>query len=227
MHTIELIQPSQLHAPVPPQWQTKQDDHSQPNSTRGDASFSLSARVLDTPEERVAIAELRRYAPSGVEDDLGLQLSPLETVRDEVAVVTAIHRNEEVVGTLRFVPSGHNLTGGERLMRLNNVDLPLREPGSWEVGRLIVSPSERNPQMLSTCLAMALEELTRLREVNQFFAIATPAMARLWRRFGLNVVMSMRGASGKPFVLVLGQASDVSRILNKGVVRASILQDMT
>lgn len=209
MHTIELISPSQSHAPFLPQPRARDEDRRQYVSTP-----SLNVRVLDTPEERMAIAELRRHAPSGVEDDLGLQLSPMESVRDEIAVVTAIHRDHEMVGTLRFVPSGHNLTGGERLIRLNNVNLPLHEPGSWEVGRLIVAPSERNPQMLSTCLSMALDELTRLHEVNQFFAIATPAMARLWRRFGLNVVMNMRGASGNPFVLVLGQATDVARILH-------------
>jgi predicted GNAT family N-acyltransferase len=215
MHNIELIQHSQRHVPVLSQQHIRQEnsrEHALANGCR--SPLSLSARVLETPEERMAIADLRRYAPSGVEDDLGLQMSHLESVRDEMAVVTAIERNQQAIGTLRFVPSGHNLTGGERLMRIHNVTLPLHEPGSWEVGRLIVSRDERNPQMLSNCLAMALDELTRLHEVNQFFAIATPAMARLWRRFGLNVVMNLHGASGAPFVLVLGQATDVARILH-------------
>lgn len=162
----------------------------------------------------MAIAELRRYAPTGVEDDLGLQLSPLERERDEIAVVTAIFRDHQPIGTVRCVPSGHGLTGGERLLQLTGAALPLYEPGSWEVGRLIVAPGERNPQMLTTCLTMAMDELTRRRKVNLFYAIASPAMARLWRRFGLHVVMNMRGTSGKPFALVMGQACDVIRILH-------------
>lgn len=174
----------------------------------------LSLQVLITPEERMVVSELRRYSPTGVEDDLGLQLGPWETARDDIAVVTAITRGNDVAGTLRFVPSGHGLTGGERLVRLTGAALPIDEPGSWEVGRLVLAPNERTPQMLTAYLAMALRELKRRREVNQFFAIASPAMARLWRRFGLKVVMNMRGASGSPFVLVLGNAADVALTLH-------------
>ncbi len=174
----------------------------------------LTLQVLNTAEERMVVSELRRYSPTGVEDDLGLQLGPWEAARDDIAVVTSITRGNAVAGTLRFVPSGHGLTGGERLVRLTGAALPLDEPGSWEVGRLVLAPNERSPQMLTAYLAMALRELKRRREVNQFYAIASPAMARLWRRFGLKVVMNMRGASGNPFVLVLGNAADVALTLH-------------
>lgn len=177
-------------------------------------SLQLNTRVLGTPQERVAITELRQYAPAGVEDDLGLQLSPFERDRDEIGVVTAIFRGSRAIGTLRCVPSGHGLTGGERLMQLTGATLPLLEPGSWEVGRLIVDPRERSFQTLTSCLNLAMGELTRRHPVRQFYAIASPAMARLWRRFGLHVVMHMQGKSGEPFVLVLGQAVDVVRILH-------------
>lgn len=216
MQVIEQARPSvlsPLSQPVPLPVRPEVHHH----SDLVDTEPALSIRVLKTPDERLAITELRRHAPAGVEDDLGLRLSPLESVRDEIAVVTAIFRGKQALGTLRFVPSGHNLTGGERLMERADKLLPLREPGSWEVGRLIVAPGERGIQTLTTCLTMALGALTQLHEVKQFYAIATPAMARLWRRFGLREVMNMEGASGNPFVLVLGQAASVERILDSGM----------
>lgn len=215
MQTTEQKIPLTTRPPALQKWRNGYQSHGSRASASADSStLGLTLQVLDTPEERMTISDLRRYSPTGVEDDLGLQLGPWEAVRDDIAVVAAITRGNEVAGTLRFVPSGHGLTGGERLVQLTGTTLPLDHPGSWEVGRLVLAPNERNPQMLAACLAMALGELKRRREVNQFYAIASPAMARLWRRFGLKVVMHMRGASGSPFVLVLGNAADVALTLH-------------
>ena len=180
---------------------------------------ALSLRILRTPAERLAIADLRKYSASAVEDDLGLALGPAESRRDETGVVAAISRGPSIIATIRFVPSGHGLTGAERLKDGAGPDTRFLGQGGWEVGRLIVAPEHRDPILLSRCLALALTELVRLREVHHFYAIATPAMARLWRRFGMRVATHLRGASGTPYVLVCGAVADVAGAL--GVPRPS------
>ena len=177
---------------------------------RTSAATALAIRVLKTPVERVAIADLRKYSASAVEDDLGLELGPAESRRDENGVVAAISRGPSIIATIRFVPSGHGLTGAERLKGGVGPDARFLGPGGWEVGRLIVAPEHRDPVLLSRCLALALAELVRLKEVHHFYAIATPAMARLWRRFGMRIATHLRGASGTPYVLVCGAVTDVA-----------------
>jgi hypothetical protein len=153
-----------------------------------------------------------------VEDDLGLELTAAEGRRDEAGMVAAISSGPRIIATIRFVPSGQGLTGAERLKGGLGPDTRFLGPGGWEVGRLIVAPEDREPKLLSRCLALALTELVRLKEVHHFYAIATPSMARLWRRFGMRIATLLRGASGTPYALVCGAASDVARAL--GVNRA-------
>jgi hypothetical protein len=61
---------------------------------------------------------------------------------------------------------------------------------------------------------MALQALMDLREVEHFYAIATPIMARLWRRFGMSPTAPLHGASGRKFMLVSGHVSDVASALD-------------
>jgi hypothetical protein len=172
----------------------------------------LTLRVLSTPEERVAIAALRKLSASAVEDDLGFGLSPFETVRDQIGMVAAIERDGVPIATIRLVPSGHGMTGLERLAP-GALEPGIVVPHSWEVGRLIVAPEERHPDLLGQCFVMALTELVRTRRVEHFYAIATPLMARLWRRFGMRVATTLRGASGKEFAVVHGSAQTVAAAL--------------
>lgn len=174
----------------------------------------LALRVLRTPAQRAAIARLRCLSPAGVEDDLGLQLRPFEAARDEAGVVAALCRGEQVIATIRFVPSGQGLTGAERLSERLSDETDFLGPGNWEVGRLVVDPQERDPALLGRCLALALVELVRTREVENFYAIATPTMARLWRRFGMRVAAHVQGSSGAPYVVVRGHVTDVAAALS-------------
>lgn len=174
---------------------------------------ALRTQVLATPEQRQALAELRRHAPMGVEDDLGAGLMPFESLRDDIAVVLAIQRGSKLIGTIRFVPSGQRLTAAERIPGAAHANPEILGPGNWEVGRLIVAPEERSPELLQQCLTLALQALIDVRDVEHFYAIASPAMARLWRRFGMHPTSPLCGASGRRFMLVSGHVGDVAAAL--------------
>jgi predicted GNAT family N-acyltransferase len=173
----------------------------------------LRIKVLATHEQRQAIADLRKHAPMGVEDDLGAGLMPFEAKRDEVGVVTAFYRGSKLLATLRLVPSGQRLTAAECVQGGIGDPAGILGPGNWDVGRLIVAPEDRSPELLQRCLAMALQTLIEMREVEHFYAIATPVMARLWRRFGVHPTAPLCGASGRKFILVSGHVSEVAACL--------------
>jgi len=178
-----------------------------------DVELPLHVKVLANPEQRHVLAELRKLAPMGVEDDLGAGLMPFESLRDQVGMVMAIYRGPKLVATLRFVPSGRRLTAAERVRDLVAGDCEILGEGNWEVGRLIVSPEERSPEVLRQCLHLALQTLVDSHEVQYLYAIATPLMARLWRRVGMHVTASLPGASGRRFMLVSGHVSGVAAAL--------------
>lgn len=173
----------------------------------------LTLRVLRTPDQRRAIAGLRKLAAFGVEQDLGLGLTALEQVRDEVGLVIAVYREARVVATLRFVPTGHQLTGAERLARSVEFDTRFLGTGSWEVGRVIMAPEDRHPELLLQCLTLTLKELMRTQDVRHFHATTTLPMARLWRRVGMRSVLTTEGASGARYALVHGGVLDVAAAL--------------
>jgi len=178
------------------------------------ASSPLALYRLRTPEQRTAIAGLRKLAAFGVEQDLGLALAPLEQVRDEVGVVLAVYRESRVIATLRLVPTGHQLTGAERLARTVEFDTGILGTGSWEVGRVIMAPEERHPDLLLQCLGLALTEFMRTQDVRHFHATTTLPMARLWRRVGMRTVLTTAGASGNRYALVHGRVLDVAAALD-------------
>jgi len=174
----------------------------------------LRLRLLRTQAERQAIAGLRRHAAFGVEQDLGLGLKSFEQTRDELGLVTAVYRENRPVATLRFVPTGHGLTGAERLLEKMPFDASILGEGSWEVGRVIMEPEDRHPDLLLECLSVTLEELMQRGDVRHFHATTTLAMARLWRRVGMRTVVTAYGASGTRYALVHGRVEDVARALH-------------
>jgi hypothetical protein len=182
---------------------------------------SLRLRVLRTARERQAIAQLRRHAAFGVEQDLGLGLVPFEQKRDEIGLVTAVYGQERLLATLRFVPTGHGMTGAERLLEKNRFDASILGRGSWEVGRVIMEPGDRHPDRLLQCLKVTLEELMQLEDVRHFHATTTLAMARLWRRVGMRTVLTTAGASGTRYALVHGRVEDVAAALRLASAEAA------
>lgn len=178
-----------------------------------DAELPLHVKLLKTPEQRQALAELRKLAPMGVEDDLGAGLMPFESLRDQVGMVIALYRGAKLTATLRFVPSGQRLTAAERVRDGIGGHTEILGGGNWEVGRLIVAPDERSPEVLRQCLHLALRTLVDTQEVGHLYAIATPLMARLWRRVGMHAIAPLRGASGRRFMLVSGHVTEVAAAL--------------
>lgn len=174
----------------------------------------LRLRVLRTARDREDIAGLRRHAAFRVEQDLGLGLKPFEQTRDEIGIVTAVYREQRPLATLRFVPTGHGLTGAERLLQTTKFDASILGEGSWEVGRVIMEPEDRHPDLLLECLSVTLEELMQLEDVRHFHATTTLAMARLWRRVGMRTVLTATGESGGRYALVHGRVADVAAALH-------------
>ena len=183
---------------IPPPWKTE-----------GRYTF----KVLRTEHEKTAIAELRKLAAFGVEQDLCLNLAPLEQVRDEFGVVAALYEGERLVLTLRFVPTGRGLTGAERLFEREPFDANIIGAGSWELGRVIVAPEDRHPDLLLPCLTAALHAFWGIQQVRQFHATTTLAMARLWRRFGMRTVLTTTGESGTRYALVHGLVEDIAAVM--------------
>lgn len=174
----------------------------------------LSMRLLRGPQERQSIAHLRQLSPSGVEDDLGLGLAPFEADRDQMGMVLAYQREQRVVATLRFVPSGRGITGLERLPAEAALPPNIVGRGSWEVGRVVVAPDERHNDILGQCFSIALMEILRTQVVQRFYAIATPVVARLWRRYGMQLAATIHGASGQEYKVVVGAVSEVAAALH-------------
>ena len=178
------------------------------------AEAPLHLKVLRTPEQREALANLRKHAAMGLEEDLRAGLMPFEALRDQIGLVTALYRGQQAVATLRLVPSGHGLTAAERVWDGVGARPGILGPGNWEVGRLVVAPEERSPELLRRCLAMALQALTERREVEHFYAVSAPPLARLWRRFGMDATATLYGASGRKIILVSGHVAQVARALH-------------
>lgn len=174
----------------------------------------LRFKVLRTERERQAIAPLRRHAAFLVEQDLGLGLAPFEQTRDDLGVVTAVYRESRPLASLRIVPTGHGLTGAERLMEQIPFDPSILGEGSWEVGRVIMEPRDRRPDLLLDCLTVILENLMQREDMRHLHATTTLAMARLWRRVGMRTVLTAYGASGAPYALVHGRLADVAAALH-------------
>jgi hypothetical protein len=173
----------------------------------------LQVRFLKTARERQAIATLRRHAAFGVEGDLGLGLQPFEQRRDEIGLVTATYREKRVVATLRLVPTGYGLTGAERLLQKVDFDASILEEGSWELGRVIMEPEDRHPELLAQCLRLTLLAVMEREEVRHFHATTTLAMARLWRRVGMRTLVTTTGESGTRYCLVHGTVESVAAAL--------------
>jgi hypothetical protein len=94
-----------------------------------------------------------------------------------------------VVGTVRAVPFGHQLTLAEQLRAQVGVSPDDTYMNGWEMGRLVISPDFRGgPESLKGFLYLSLSFLHGLSPVGSLHATCTPVLARLYRRFGFSVV---------------------------------------
>jgi predicted GNAT family N-acyltransferase len=173
----------------------------------------LSIRVLKTPEERLLIAHLRQYTDFESERDLDPGLEAIDNLKDSLGIVMAIYLNQRIITTIRFVPTGHGVTLTERLWQDAASEREIFGHNTWEIGRLIMAPEDRHPDLLPRCLALALSELVKLKNVTHLHATATVLLSRLYRRFGFRTEGVLRSKGGKQFTLIYGQVRDVAAAL--------------
>ena len=182
-----------------------------PPSHRG-ISPELTIDVLHTPEQRQAIAHLRKYADFRSEYEVDPGMASVDTVKDAIGLVMAFYRNGEAIATMRFIPTGHGVTLTERWWGGYVTERALLGHQSWEVGRLVMAPEHRQDGLLPQCMTMALVQLLELADVQHMHATCHMAMTRLYRRFGFGI-HAKRIHGDKDCALIHGRVQDVARCL--------------
>jgi predicted GNAT family N-acyltransferase len=106
-----------------------------------------------------------------------------------LGVTVAFELRGELMGTIRAVPMCHGLTLAEKLLHQALPDAGAMLDDSWEMGRLVIDPDFRSgPESLKRCLFLALSFLHGKARVAHLHAACTPALSRLYRRFGFAIV---------------------------------------
>ena len=175
-------------------------------------SGELTVTVLRTPEERQAIAHLRKYADFRSEYEVDPGMAAVDSVKDALGLVMAFHRDGETIATMRFIPTGHGITLTERWWGGYVTDRELLGHQSWEVGRLVMAPEHRRADLLPRCMSMAFVQLMTLADVQHMHATCHMAMTRLYRRFGFGI-HAKRVHGEIDCALIHGRVADVARCL--------------
>lgn len=176
------------------------------------ASPNLSIRVLHTRQERQAIAHLRQYADFRSEYEVDPGMAAFDTLKDAIGLVMAFSLDDQVMATMRFIPTGHGVTLTERFWGPLVTEPHLLGRASWEVGRLVMAPEHRRADLLPRCMTMALVQLMKLVEVEHMHASCHMSMTRLYRRFGFGV-HAQRTHGAIQGALIHGRVADVARAL--------------
>jgi hypothetical protein len=89
---------------------------------------------------------------------------------------------------------------------------------SWEMGRLVMDPEFRGSfDSLRRCLFLAVSFLQETGLAGNLHAACTPALARLYRRFGFEVVardVPLQGTA-KSYTLIYGPLERVAAALSE------------
>jgi hypothetical protein len=87
------------------------------------------------------------------------------------------------------------------------VDMSLAR-GGWEFGRLVIDPDCRSgPELVRRSIFLGVDFLTQHTDAENVFASCTPALARLYRRYGFSVL----GGAAQGYCLIHGEVSEVLR----------------
>ena len=172
----------------------------------------LSAVVLHTPAQRMMVAHLRALADTQTEYEIDPALAGMEGLKDELGVVMALMLGGEPIGTIRFIPTSHNVTVTERFWGFASQGTELMGADSWEAGRLIMSPDFRRGDLLPACMSLALAELLQHRKVRHLHGSCHMRLMRLYRRFGFQI-HTTTVFNGKECALVHGDLQQVARAL--------------
>lgn len=175
-------------------------------------SNALSVVRLRTRMERLLVAPLRALADTKTEYETDPELALLDEKKDELGVVLAVMGGGTVIGTIRFIPAGHNLTVTERLWGHASLGTQLVGANSWETSRLIMSPEHRRGDLLPICMKLAFIELLRNVQVLHLHGSTHMRLARLYRRFGFQI-HTTKTIEGKECALIHGDVATVARCL--------------
>lgn len=121
-----------------------------------------------------------------------------------------------MIGTIRVVPMQRGLTLTETLLGQSNELLPVRPPGSWEVGRLVLAPEYRSDaESLKRCLYLSLSYLCRHADAQNLYASCSHVLSRLYRRFGFSAFAKdvVLNGTQKSYTLIHGHAAQVLEAL--------------
>lgn len=185
---------------------------SAPGATPWQAPEPLSAMVLHTRTQRLMVAHLRELADTQTEYEIDPALASMEARKDELGVVMALMRGSEPIGTIRFIPTCHNVTVTERFWGHASAGTELIGPDSWEAGRLIMSPDHRRGDLLPACMSLAFAELVQTVKVRHLHGSCHMRLMRLYRRFGFQI-HTTTVFNGKECALVHGDVHAVARAL--------------
>jgi predicted GNAT family N-acyltransferase len=119
----------------------------------------------------------------------------------------------ELIGTIRIVPLGWQLTLTENLLPQLGTAAPALQQGDWEVGRLVLAPEYRSDvDALRHCLLLALQYARAHAQVDQLYATCTHVLSRLYRRFGFAVLAKEVPLLGteKVYTLIRGKSRDIA-----------------
>ena len=135
----------------------------------------------------------------------------------------------EIVGTIRAVPMRFGLTLTEQLLLEAQPEPGYSTADSWEMGRLVMDPEFRGGiDSLRRCLFLAVSFLQESAQAGNLHAACTPALARLYRRFGFEVVaedVPLQGTA-KCYTLIHGPLERVTVALSEPGARAGAAMAM-
>ena len=130
--------------------------------------------------------------------------------------VFAFELDGDLIGTVRMVPMGRQLTLTESLCTQLGEAAPALSPVDWEIGRLVLAPEHRSDvNALGHCLHLALKYSCAHTRVDHFYAACTHVLSRLYRRFEFMAFardVPLPG-TGKAYTLIRGNPRDIANAL--------------
>lgn len=121
------------------------------------------------------------------------------------------------------------LTLTEQLLSQAQLQASYQTADSWEMGRLVMDPEFRGGvDSLRRCLFLAVSFLQESAQADNLHAACTPALARLYRRFGFDVAaedVPLQGTS-KRYTLINGPVDRVTAALSQSGPRSEPAMSM-
>lgn len=130
--------------------------------------------------------------------------------------VFAFELDGDLIGTVRMVPMGRQLTLTETLCEQLGDAAPALSPADWEIGRLVLAPEHRSDvNALGRCLYLALNYSCAHTRVDNFYAACTHVLSRLYRRFEFAAFARDVPLAGteKAYTLIRGNPAQIAQAL--------------